>query len=538
MMESLAKDAAEGLILTSLLQSLRDGVVFWWLAHPLHPRDFPLDQVSPLLASPPPDSPSNSSVQIHRNRFSIMQRIHDMLRKLGQSGIIGTINQLNASDIYDMKNPFATVDLLWQILQARLLHHFSPASCPQLIWAVAASVSTHSTVGVGHLRPGEAFVLLWTNYHLEKAGSKRYHFSSILFYFRRVLNLNQDFRDGAVFAILMGRLQPQQSNQPLLRAVFEVNLDEEAGGVDDFNLKRNAFCIQNATDDLNFPFTLSVEELSRGNSRLVLIFLTWLFLKSPGFQHPFPTEENFARLLEQLRGLEDSRTELDSKLADADSATTKLKHQVFESTSALNIARCGEKNAVISLKCHLHTRDALAAILNDTIRSLNAHSEAHELIFFDANVRTISAFDNEGKRLVFKIPAPSTSSRFPSPAPATSCLQPPTPPSSPTMGSAESISSPTASFSQSSCTDDDSLKPCYGSHDSSAPCVTFDSRVLQSATSIQHHIHSLIAQNMNQLQQIQLLAAKMDEMTWLSQVMGDKVREFSTSMLSQHKDHK
>jgi hypothetical protein len=41
----------------------------------------------------------------------------------------------------------------------------------------------------------------------------------------------------------------------------------------------------------------------------------------------------------------------------------------------------------------------------------------------------------------------------------------------------------------------------------------------------------LLEDNIEKLQQIQLLAAKVDEMTWLNNVMGEKIRTFSEQLI-------
>jgi hypothetical protein len=53
----------------------------------------------------------------------------------------------------------------------------------------------------------------------------------------------------------------------------------------------------------------------------------------------------------------------------------------------------------------------------------------------------------------------------------------------------------------------------------------------ESSQSIHRLVIRLMEESMQHIQQIQLLAAKLDEMTWLNNVMGEKIREYSEDMI-------
>jgi hypothetical protein len=207
-------------------------------------------------------------------------------------------------------------------------------------------------------------------------------------------------------------------------------------------------------------------------------------------------------------------------------------------------------------------------------RLLTAYNERRQELLSDAQVYTIGAFNNEGKRVTFQIPAPGLKTR---------CIftldgqsfgaagRPPTPDDQPNRDSTAS-SCDHGAHSISSRDELATTAAIYriNRHYSSPPDVLLDvhsasdaaqlvrssiigpirslrrrsmngdekvNALMSGVTGLGDDVHGLIrhliGENIEQLQQIQLLAAKVDEMSWLNQVMGDKVKTFSEDLIQQ-----
>jgi hypothetical protein len=392
--------------------------------------------------------------------------------------------------------------------------------------------------------------------------------------------------------------------------------------------------------------TMDALDLASGHPRTHLLFTACLFRRFIGIV-TLPSEGELLWMHEELDRLTsevdqknieitDTRTTLETERQQLQENVVKVRqetrqkalareYQLYQRIEALETCMADEKakheHSEEALRhSYLEYRTFINSTVHRTIDLLHAYRERREELFEGANLYSITAFDNEGKRIVFSIPAPALNKschfdlvNFSSRASRTAkeksrgpCTSSSAMEDSSTVEktnnqrpyNGDELSTSSGSNFQSdddetqvsvpavviSCNDNihsktkwsDERRPSYfsettpfatrrGKSYSAPPDVMMDpdtldtfsvatthasarpSAVIQSihaSTAYEMNetsfgaendlhglVYQLIEENMKQLQQIQLLAAKVDEMTWLNQVMGDKVRAFSEELI-------
>ena len=252
-------------------------------------------------------------------------------------------------------------------------------------------------------------------------------------------NLHEDLADSGVYTILMGHLAPEKCNQQSLRTIFDIPVQScldtllEPEWLEEMaKRKQRAELVLANARLLGCTLPLDADDLARGHPRMHLLLLIQLLRGHIGIR-AFPTEEDLVCMEEQMeslsmrchetaRELDEYRHRTDIQMAETKQLAIQEQYELRKQSLAkefqlFNRLEDLERKWIAECDHHQQThhewegyRSRVHSTMNRTLRLLRSYMERRRQIFSDASVYTISAFNNQGKRITFHIPAPALKS--------------------------------------------------------------------------------------------------------------------------------
>ncbi|KAI3660381.1 hypothetical protein MP638_005395 [Amoeboaphelidium occidentale] len=611
---------------TSLVQAIsKDGVLLAYLMHSIHPHAIEPSGFHATPSAPASNqqwntksftalsTPSEQSGTEHTGRFwfRLLTNFNTLLTKLSLPPfkILSSQGSVSAEQIMDA-DEVSVLDLVWRLIKALSLKDVSLDVHPELIrlCGLPEFSDGHSSTESCNVTDlislsNESLLIKWVNYHLAACTSRR-------------VSSFKEFSDCEVLVLLVNRIIP---NIDSLALQDILNITITAVEEMDAKTQRHQLLLDILSEHELESFDINAEDLAMGHPRLTLLLLSCLFNSFLGISQLASAEEfynlqnEYTSLLqsyeyqtEELHNLRLAQKDLEvSYQEELQQRQSELKMKAVQREFQLNahIEELSKKIIVVQNELNLmqESRDSsnheVLTETENTLKILHSYFDHKQEIFSDAKDYEISAFDNEGKKMVFRIPTPSIKQKISfsfdekTGEKRISCVG---------HEQGDLLEGLNEGYGENDAcvgTEQEFLHSCISDKDtrrvfclerplSCPPDILLDkvkqetrlstanSLLLEKASITQRKaslalipaalrrtgngaynekdeivdkiklnvtdIHSLVQglmqENLKQVQQMQLLAAKVDEMTWLNQVMGEKVREFSEDMMNKNKN--
>lgn len=207
---------------------------------------------------------------------------------------------IGANDVLEM-NKDLVLGLVWQIVRAHLLAGVNLVSHPELIRLLGKGENLVSLINM----KSEQILIRWINYHLTKAG-----------FDRSIENFSKDVCDSSIYAVLMNQIAPKKITADMADKVLHVPSCER-------EIRAN-FIIEYA-ELLGCKKFVNAKDIANGHARLNFAFSAILFNNYIGIK--LPTEEEIQDLYETIDHLKERVDSLERLLNRTVEESDKLKQE-------------------------------------------------------------------------------------------------------------------------------------------------------------------------------------------------------------------